>query len=1189
MQVTPQSDQYTWRVAGQYQYPLFEPDDWDGEVWWHGSPSGDLRGGQYGLHLGDYESARQALESRIGRPAEGVWDGKRVYGETPLAGYSAGYGAGKGSEPALPTGKAVYSDGSLVPLDSRPSLLPLRITGPMGNTRNSPYGDDEVHDMIQGFGNSWPGGYYYDNIGEGGWADPDTGKWQNSISAVVPGPDHVEPLDPDEYPQPYRTAAWRVAETQYLLPAMPVRQHQPNTPPSPVIEPPEFALPARTRILRKGPFRHHEAALITAAPVRPEIVDQIEGEFNDWWDSPEAIPGEDYNWIQTGDEPQAPINHWGTIENFMEQNYPEAYKGLWYGLETAGPMLGLDSTTQEVPDWLKGEADEGVTPYETGQAVMDQYGYDPKEVAAVMLLLHNQSHGYSRENLYDEDVQRLHDIAQKRHKMQRDFQERVSRKLLSNDWNPQEVTDRLNNEFYDWQDQQPEDRYDDETWNAGPGRWTTVEDFLHDVYPAAHRGFWAGREDAGEFLDDPGEASTVSNYQEPNEYGDPSVDWQPEPYQTDPDTIQSLGYDPEEIVAGMIINHLNSNGGGGGGASQMDKKRLVDIYQKRQKMQRDYEQKNPVTAAAAAPDHQEWAKRMMDRRWDTNSHTPAEIRQRHIDEINGQGTSPVPNAHQQAVWNSRPDQDEFSGPEWLPQDALPGMDDIRGENGRLLRGLPIDTTDPAFRRVWQMTYGQGEPVDDPGMFPDTDLRYEDRGGKFDHPGLADAIMDGLDAKGGAGPHWSAEHEIASDYGLGRGPGSYGQTDNHLPVLLDADWNGIGENYSRAGSGNYDLEKEVTLNKGAPLTVRDLSVPDQDEDYKWWQSAMGDTADRDITAATKQPYWDDERRNNWESQQSPEQVHDPSVKFAKDRTRTAMLAVPRHIHRWAMSLPNPEDLHGTHETKGSHGSRVYQDAEGNSWLAKIPYESHPFWLPLDVATAKLQERTGLPTPETYATTIGGKPGSIQKMYPDSSEAFHRPPHISELSSSELMDLQKHHVLDWLIANHDSHTGNFLRSPEYPDRLLGIDKGNAMKFFGMDRLDPDFHPNYYAREPVYNQLWRDFSAGQGELNDPRQGELADFIGNVQGIPDDDIKDMFREYAQQTADAGYLANPKPDPGRGLGPSTVTPNDPETFLGALVERKNNLAADFGDYYDRAGATRPAPPERISRRVSVAEVGLWL
>jgi len=32
---------------------------------------------------------------------------------------------------------------------------------------------------------------------------------------------------------------WRVAETQYLLPGMPVRQHQPNTPPSPVIGPEE--------------------------------------------------------------------------------------------------------------------------------------------------------------------------------------------------------------------------------------------------------------------------------------------------------------------------------------------------------------------------------------------------------------------------------------------------------------------------------------------------------------------------------------------------------------------------------------------------------------------------------------------------------------------------------------------------------------------------------------------------------------------------------------------------------------------------------------------------------------------------------------------------------------------------------------------------------------------------------------
>ena len=40
-----------------------------------------------------------------------------------------------------------------------------------------------------------------------------------------------------------------------------------------------------------------------------------------------------------------------------------------------------------------------------------------------------------------------------------------------------------------------------------------------------------------------------------------------------------------------------------------------------------------------------------------------------------------------------------------------------------------------------MTYGQGEPVDDPGMFPDANLRYQDRGGDFDHPGLADAILD----------------------------------------------------------------------------------------------------------------------------------------------------------------------------------------------------------------------------------------------------------------------------------------------------------------------------------------------------------------------------------------------------------------------------------------------------------------
>jgi hypothetical protein len=186
----------------------------------------------------------------------------------------------------------------------------------------------------------------------------------------------------------------------------------------------------------------------------------------------------------------------------------------------------------------------------------------------------------------------------------------------------------------------------------------------------------------------------------------------------------------------------------------------------------------------------------------------------------------------QAEWASRPKNSEFSGKERLPQPTLPGMEKVKGEVGRLMRGVPVDTHDPAFRKVWQMTYGQGQPVDDPGLFPDADIRYDDRGGEFDHPGLADAILDGFRAKGGTGEHWSTDFDVADNYGRGIGEGSYNSSGygRYLPTFLDADWNHAGENYNRAGSGNFNHEYEVMLkHKKAPLTIRDLRVPHNAEE------------------------------------------------------------------------------------------------------------------------------------------------------------------------------------------------------------------------------------------------------------------------------------------------------------------------------------------------------------------------
>ena len=170
-------------------------------VWWHGSVSGDMRGGKTGLHLGTRAAAEDALHSRIGFPAEGAWDGSREYGKTLLAGKKRileqnKYGiTGRNMRAPEedyyahqhPEGPLKYSNGDAVPIDSKPSIRPFRIVGGMTNSPSTPHGDWKANGYMQAAlkrGNA-KNGYFYKNEGE------DSG----SISAVVPNGSHLSPVN----------------------------------------------------------------------------------------------------------------------------------------------------------------------------------------------------------------------------------------------------------------------------------------------------------------------------------------------------------------------------------------------------------------------------------------------------------------------------------------------------------------------------------------------------------------------------------------------------------------------------------------------------------------------------------------------------------------------------------------------------------------------------------------------------------------------------------------------------------------------------------------------------------------------------------------------------------------------------------------------------------------------------------
>ena len=163
------------------------------------------------------------------------------------------------------------------------------------------------------------------------------------------------------------------------------------------------------------------------AAVTQDLIDNLDEEFHDWY----TDTGRKHDPFGHIPNPQGPIGDWRNVERFLRHNYPAAHRGLDMGLEEAAPLL--DGRPQ--PDYLSGYrgknlAPEGFdTPYESGPEAMNQYGYDPSEIAASMLLLHNQSHPF-RGEMAKEDQDRLTSIFQKRQKMQMDYEQRMKQKDL---------------------------------------------------------------------------------------------------------------------------------------------------------------------------------------------------------------------------------------------------------------------------------------------------------------------------------------------------------------------------------------------------------------------------------------------------------------------------------------------------------------------------------------------------------------------------------------------------------------------------------------------------------------------------------------------------------------------------------------------------------------------------------------
>lgn len=239
---------------------------------------------------------------------------------------------------------------------------------------------------------------------------------------------------------------------------------------------------------------------------------------------------------------------------------------------------------------------------------------------------------------------------------------------------------------------------------------------------------------------------------------------------------------------------------------------------------------------------------------------------------------------------------------------------------------------------------------------------------------------------------------------------------------------------------------------------------------------------------------------------------------------------------------------------SHEALLYDAPDGSRWLFKPQAE---FLSEIDRTAYRLAKRLGHEAAETHIVNIGGRSGSIQRWYPDVETTVGNLG--DRLTPAQTVAAQKEAIFDWLIGNNDGHDHNLLVLRD--GRVVGIDKGQAFKFWETDRLDWDYNPN--PTPTWHNTLLRRWSRGENvflaELDHP---ELSAFLDRIQALDDDEFKAILRPYAERA-----FASPA---GRGTTRRTGVPyDDVERFLDSAVARKNNIRRDFEALYRRAAEAR--------------------
>ncbi|WP_216216877.1 hypothetical protein [Amycolatopsis aidingensis] len=268
--------------------------------------------------------------------------------------------------------------------------------------------------------------------------------------------------------------------------------------------------------------------------------------------------------------------------------------------------------------------------------------------------------------------------------------------------------------------------------------------------------------------------------------------------------------------------------------------------------------------------------------------------------------------------------------------------------------------------------------------------------------------------------------------------------------------------------------------------------------------------------------------------------------------------PGTVKAWDFGAGTPAQLGGTHP------KTLHPGPDGTTWMAKR--EGTPrggAMVQAEATASRALARAGLPALPVYATTIGGKPASVQPMLTGASPMPGSPGQWSQADVDAVVRL---HVASWALGNHDAHHENVLRTSD--GGLIPIDQGQSFKNYGRDKLSLAYRP---STTTVYHRAYDAHLAGtlpKGVRVEPAAAHSV--IKRLESIPDAEWRALLRTAAHAGAahkDVKWVAPMRSHAAQqhGIAESAVTTSQiAEAFLDHAVERKKNLRRDFAAFFQK-------------------------